>query len=87
MTVLNSGSSKDSFKQHYLRQLWFTAALYDCELTARHIPGVHNVLADALSRWHTDLSYQELFHASPSRLRRQYTFRTVPRGYFNFQVS
>ena len=87
VTVLNSGSSKDSFMQRCLRQLWFTAALYDCELTARHIPGVHNVLADALSRWHTDPAYQELFHASASRLRRQYTFRTVPRDYFNFQVS
>ena len=65
--MLNSGSSKDSFMQRCLRQLWFTAALYDCELTARHIPGVHNVLADALNRWHTDPSYQGLFHASSFR--------------------
>ena len=86
VTVINSGSSKDPFMQRCLRQLWFTAAVYDCELTARHIPGVHNVLADALSRWHTDSSYQELFHASASSLRRQYTFRIVHSDYFTFQV-
>lgn len=64
VTMVNLGSLKDPFMQRCLRQLWFTAAVHDCELTARHIPGVHNVLADALSRWHTDSSYQELFHAS-----------------------
>ena len=86
VTVVNSGSSKDPFMQRCLRQLWFTAAVHDCELTVRHIPGVHNVLADALSRWHTDSSYQELFHASAHSLNRQYAFKTVPRNYFTFQV-
>ena len=32
-----------------LRQLWFEASVYDLELTACYIPGVHDVLADALS--------------------------------------
>ena len=86
VTMVNSGSSKVPLMQRCLRQLRFTAAVYDCELTARHIPGVHNVLADALSRWHSDSSYQELFHASASSLRRLYTFRTAPRDYFTFQV-
>lgn len=40
--------------QRCLRQLWFKASVFDFELTARHIPGVHYVLADALSCWHTD---------------------------------
>ena len=86
MTVVNSGSSKDPFMQRCLRQLWFTVAVHDCELTTRHIPGVHNVLADALSRWQTDSSYQELFQAAASSLHRQYTFKTVPRDYLTFQV-
>ena len=83
MTVVNSGSSKDPFMQ-CLRQLWFTAAVHDCELTARHIPDVHNVLADALGCWHTDSSYQELFHVSASSLHRQYTFKTVPCDFLTF---
>jgi len=78
VTVVNSGSSKDPFMQRCLRQLWFTVAVHDCELTTPHIPGVHNVLADALSRWQTDSSYQELFQAAASSLHRQYTFKTVP---------
>ena len=87
VTVVNSGKSKDPFMQRCLRQLWFTAAVYDCELIARHIPGVHNVLADALSRWHADSSYHELFYASAASLSRQYTFRTVPHDCFTFQVT
>ena len=87
VTVVNSGSSKDPFMQRCLRELWFTAAVHDCELTARHIPGVHNVLADALSRWRTDSAYRELFYESAARLDRQYTFQTVSSDYFNFQVQ
>ena len=87
VTVVNSGSSKDHFMQCCLRELWFTAAVHDCELTACHIPGVNNVLADALSRWRTDFDYHELFYESAARLGRQYTFQTVSRDYFNFQVQ
>lgn len=48
--------------------------MFDFELTAFHIPGVHNVLADALSRWHADSSHQEIFLATASDLDRKYTF-------------
>ena len=34
--------------QRCLQQLWFSAAVFDFELQARHIPGDHNILADAL---------------------------------------
>ena len=87
VTVVNSGSSNDHFMQRCLWELWFTAAVHDCELTARHIPGVHNVLADALSHWRTDFAYHELFYESATRLGRQYTFQIVSRDYFNFQVQ
>ena len=48
VTVINSGSTKDYFMQRCLQQLWFSAAVFDFELQARHIPGDHNILADAL---------------------------------------
>ena len=51
VTVINSGSIKDPFMLRCLRQLWFTSALHDVDLRVRHIPGEHNTLADALSRW------------------------------------
>lgn len=86
VTVANSGKSKDPFMKHCLHELWFTAAVYDYELIACHIPGVHNVLADTLSRWHAASSYHEIFHASIASLSRQYTFRTVPHDCFTFQV-
>ena len=46
--VVNSGSTKDPLIQRCLRQLWFISALHDSELHARHIPGDHNLFADAL---------------------------------------
>lgn len=61
VTVINSGSSRDPFMQRCLRQLWFTASIYDFELTACHIPGVHNVLVDSLSRWHANSSHRGIF--------------------------
>ena len=62
-----------------LRQLWFEASVYDFELTACHIPGVNNVLADALSRWHADSSHHEIiFYASASQLGRKHTFKDIP---------
>ena len=44
--------------QRCLRQLWFTSGLHDVALRVRHIPGEHNTLADALSRW-------DAHHVSP----------------------
>ena len=48
LSVINSSSTRNSFMYFSLRQLWFEASVYDFELTACHIPCVHNVLADAL---------------------------------------
>jgi len=73
--------------QHCLRQLWFTASMFDFELIPHHIPGAHNILADSLSRWHADASHHALFYTSASSLGRQYTFRDVPWDCFDFQVT
>ena len=55
--VVRSGRTRDAFMQRCLRQLWFTSARYYLELYVSHIPGVHNVLADCLSRWGADGFY------------------------------
>ena len=87
VTVINSGSTKDYFMQRCLRQLWFSAAVFDFELQARHIPGDHNVLADALSRWDSDPSLHDTFQMSACSLGRVYTFQQVPPDCLLFQIQ
>ncbi|KAI8483473.1 hypothetical protein Bbelb_388050 [Branchiostoma belcheri] len=61
VTVLNSGRSRSPFLQSCLRNLWLCAATDQFEIRAVHLPGVHNRLADHLSRWHTSPSHREAF--------------------------
>ena len=56
--VLNSGHSQTLGMQLCLCEIWFLSALHDFDMTAIHIPGRHNTLADHLSRWHLS-PYQE----------------------------
>ena len=82
VTVINSGSTRDPFMQRCLRELWFLSALHDFDIRARHIPGEHNSLADALSRW-DDPAYQVHFAQTSQELGISYVFDQIP-GDFNF---
>ena len=59
--MVRSGRRRDAFMQRCLRQLWLTSARYDLDLHVSHIPGVHNVFADCLSRWDADSTFQRKF--------------------------
>ena len=48
--AVNKGAAKDPTLSHLLRILAFVAAILDIRFTARHLPGVQNASADALSR-------------------------------------
>jgi len=48
--VLNKRYSKDPYMAHMIRTLFFVEAHFQFQLTAAHIPGSHNTLADFLSR-------------------------------------
>jgi len=50
VAAVNKGSSQLQETVHLLRCLMFLTAHHQCVLEAQHIPGQHNVLADALSR-------------------------------------
>ena len=50
VAAVNNCTSTLPDSAHLLRCLAFLTAQHDCVLEARHIPGQHNVLADALSR-------------------------------------
>ena len=57
VSVLNSGYSKESQIMHLVRCLFFLSAHFQLCVRARHIPGVDNVLADAVSRGNHDLFF------------------------------
>ena len=59
IAVITSNTSRDPFMQRCLQQLWFTAAVFDFEVRALHVPGRHNQFADYLSRWHSDPSARD----------------------------
>ena len=48
--VLRSRTSRDPLLMHLLRCLVFYAAVYHFDFMAEHLPGTHNIAADALSR-------------------------------------
>ena len=50
VAILKSGSSKDERAMHLMRSLFFFLASYNVILLGKHIPGVENGGADALSR-------------------------------------
>ena len=87
VTVMSSNSSKDPFMQRCLRQLWFTAAIFDFEVRALHVPGRHNQLADCLSRWHSDPSARASFSCLCSDFGQVFHFNDVDSACFSFDVA
>ena len=50
--ALSSGTAKNAKLKHQLRCLHFFSAQYHICIKAKHVPGAHNLAADALSRNH-----------------------------------
>ena len=48
--MLNKGSSRNSIAMVWLRQLFWLSAVFNFQLTARHIKGKDNVISDVISR-------------------------------------
>jgi len=64
VAAVNKGSARDPLLMHLLRALFFILAHYDICLTAEHIPGRHNCIADSLSRNNSNLFFNLLPQAS-----------------------
>ena len=58
VSAINLGSAKDPLLMHLLRCLHFFLAHCDIKLVARHIAGICNTAADALSRNKLDIFFQ-----------------------------
>lgn len=61
--MMASRSSRDPNLMHLLRCLFFVEAAWQFTLSARHIRGVANVLADAVSRNNLDLFFMQFSEA------------------------
>ena len=60
--AINRQRSTDIFMQRCIRELWLYLALHNIHLFARHIPGNTNILADALSRYHSSDENSDYVH-------------------------
>ena len=58
VSVFTTGRAVNEVLQDCARAAWMVQALLGVELSYDHIPGDDNVVADALSRAHTNLKYQ-----------------------------
>lgn len=87
VAVITSNTSRDPFMQRCLRQLWFTAAVFDFEVRALHVPGRHNQFADYLSRWHSDPSARDSFYCLCSDSGQLFHFQDVDSACFSFDVA
>jgi len=62
--VITSLTSRDELLMHLLRLLYFYLALYSIRLRAVHVPGIHNIKADAISRNNMQVFFQHHPEAS-----------------------
>ena len=60
-----SGTSKDEKLMHLLRELYLVSTRYNFKVTATHLPGRTNLLADALSRFQMHEYFKLAPHAKP----------------------
>ena len=82
---LNTRQSHSPLIQQCLRVLWFLCASHDLDITAQHIPGYLNDLADLLSHWSIDKQAREKFFALPDA--HKYIFRDCPAHVFDLSFD
>ena len=61
MHILVTGTSRTVHRMFLLCKLLLAAARFNFTFMAQHVPGTHNTIADALSRFH----WQEFMHLAP----------------------
>ena len=64
--ILRSGSSKDDKIMHLIRELFLLSARFNFRISATHIPGKTNAIADALSRFNLQEFRRLAPHANQS---------------------
>jgi len=73
-SVINKMSCRNSYVMNFVRLLFFMQASYNFSLYAIHIPGKHNVLADAISRLHESNRLSQIYELLPCYKHNVFTF-------------
>ena len=55
VSIINKGTSKNPIIMGFLRELFWLSAIFNFRITAMHIPGISNPIADSISRLHDPL--------------------------------
>ena len=71
--ILRSGRSACKFSQSVLREIRHWSARYSFKIRGVHLPGVENVIVDALSRWHLDPKYEKVFNEKTKGMKTKRT--------------
>ena len=79
---INKGSSRQEVIMHLLRRMWFFTAHYDMHVSAGHIQGVVNHIADCISRGNISsfFSMNPQVQPAPTRLLEPLLSILIPAG-------
>ena len=82
--VVETSKTRDTFLSLCIRNIWLITATWDIQLEIRHISGVHNVIADTLSRVYSD---KPVNLTLLQELQKQYIWEHIPAHYFNLNLQ
>ena len=77
--IINKGSTFNPLVMDALRYMFWLSAFFNFKLTARHIPGQCNIIADAISRIH-EFKYLMYFYHILQRLYPLSFLHNMPSG-------
>ena len=60
VAAINRGTSRNPFLMACLRELFWLSAQFNFHITARHLPGIVNTLADTISRLHEPTKFVQI---------------------------
>ena len=82
--MVETGRTRNPFLALCIRNIWLITATWDIQLDICHIPGIHNVIADTLSRVYSD---KPVNLRLLSKLRDQFIWEHIPAQYFNLKLQ
>ena len=85
---INKCTSRNKLLMSYLRQLFWKSANFNFHLTAIHVPGQNNILADHISRLHETKSFVSFLHGClPQPLYVQHLTPNMSANSLNFLLA
>ena len=82
--VMGNSRTKDPFLAACLRSIWLITATHDITITVKHIAGVKNTMADALSRL---FSPQKIDPKIMTHLLKNFKWDRVPHEFLDLALN